>query len=409
MTQGPLRIAMLCVHSCPIGRLGEKDTGGMSVHVRELARELGKQGHTVDIYTRAHDPADSQVIELSHNTRLIHIRAGDHGKMHKLMMYPHLGDFACGLESFRKHRGLHYDIVHSHYWLSGWVGGRVQQWWDIPHVTTFHTLGAVKNAVALDNDEPQLRIETEREVAMDCHRVIATSKKEEAELMHHYQVPEEHIRIVPCGVNLDLFRLADREAARRHLRLDGESIILFVGRIDPLKGIELLLTAMTHLQHRQKSRLLVVGGDDSSHPELQRLRGLCRSLNIQERVTFLGCVEQEELPHFYAAADVCVMPSLYESFGLVPLESLACGTPVVTARVGAVEDIVRDGETGYIVSDNDPILLAERISLVLSNVEKHAARKGSTRESIAKFDWGNVAGLLKQEYVSAIEDYADSH
>ena len=401
MTAQPLRIAMLCVHSCPMGKLGEKDTGGMSVYVRELACELGKLGHYIDVYTRAHDRTETAISQIGNNARLIHLRAGKDEKMDKLLIYPHLDDFACRLEKFKKDNQLQYDVIHSHYWLSGWVGEKVRRWWNSHHVTTFHTLGAVKNTANLGYDEPDLRIETERQVATDCHRVIATSKKEREDLLHHYHIPKENIRIVPCGVNLDLFHPIDKDIARQHLGVNGERVILFVGRIDPLKGLERLLTAMSYLSD-QGIKLLVVGGDDSCERELQGLRNLCQSMNVQESVTFVGRMEQKELPFFYAAADVCVMPSYYESFGLVPLESLACGTPVVATRVGAVEDIVRDGETGYIVANNQPDLLAGRISDILSKPQDHTSRAVATRESIVRFGWNNVATAIQDEYTSVI-------
>ncbi|MDY6833884.1 MAG: glycosyltransferase [Chloroflexota bacterium] len=403
MTTKPLRIAMLCVHSCPMGKLGEKDTGGMSVYVRELAYELGNQGHHIDVYTRAHDRTETAISQIGNNARLIHLRAGKDEKMEKLLIYPHLDDFACRLEKFRKDNQLQYDVIHSHYWLSGWVGQKVQRWWNSHHVTTFHTLGAVKNKANLGYDEPDLRIETERQVAIDCHRVIATSRKEREELLYHYGITNKNIGIVPCGVNLDLFRPIDKDIARKHLGVNGERLILFVGRIDPLKGLEQLLTAVSYLDY-QGINLLVVGGDESCAREMQDLKALCHSMNVHESVTFVGRMEQKDLPFFYAAADVCVMPSYYESFGLVPLESLACGTPVVATRVGAVEDVIRDGETGYIVDNNQPDLLAGRISDILSQQQDHGSRIAANRESIIRFGWKNVATSIQNEYTSVISN-----
>ncbi len=184
-----------------MGNLGAKDTGGMSVYIRELARELGKQGLLVDVYTRVHDPRDSQIVELGENARLIHLRSGEDENIHKLAVYSYLPDFACNLESFRKHNGLQYDLVFSHYWLSGWVGDYLQGWWKVPHIMMFHTLSVAKNAVGVGEDEPELRIETEGHLVRDCHRIIAATETEKEELILHYGASPEKIGVIPCGVN----------------------------------------------------------------------------------------------------------------------------------------------------------------------------------------------------------------
>jgi D-inositol-3-phosphate glycosyltransferase len=400
-----LKIAMLSVHSCPAGRLGRRDTGGMSVYVRELARELGRRGHWVDVYARAHDPTDDQIVELGENARLIHLQAGEVEDIHKLVVYSYLGDFLCELESFTKRSGLQYDLIHSHYWLSGWLGRCVQRWWNVPHITMFHTLGAVKNAIGVGEDEPELRIRAERELAKDCHRIIAATEKEKEDLIRYYDASPETIRVIPCGVNLDLFQPIDKELARRQLGFNDDGIILFVGRIDPLKGIDRLLMAMTYLEKRQGLRLVIIGGDDDGEAEVQRLRRLSQKLHIQDSVTFAGPVRQEELPSYYSAAHVCVLPSYYESFGLVALESLACGTPVVAAGVGGIESVVRQDETGYVVEDNAPLRLAERIAALLSRPDGGIQSASFMRASVLRFGWPNIAEAMIEEYKLLLGSY----
>lgn len=181
MPDNQLRIAMLSAHSCPVGNIGTKDTGGMSIYIREVARELNNQGHFIDIYTRIHDPKDPQIVELGQNARLIHLRAGEEA-IPKLAIYSYLPDFACNLENFRKQNNLQYDLVFSHYWLSACVGEYLQQWWHVPHITMFHTLGAIKNAIGIGEDEPELRIETERHLVQNCHHIIASTGKEKRSL-----------------------------------------------------------------------------------------------------------------------------------------------------------------------------------------------------------------------------------
>ncbi len=402
MSASQLRVAMLSAHSCPVGKLGTKDTGGMSVYIREIAGELGKQGHLVDVYTRVHDPKDGQIYELSQNARLIHLRAGEDEEIHKLAVYSHLPDFVNNLESFRKRNNLRYDLIFSHYWLSALAGTRLQQGWHVPHITMFHTLGAVKNAIRqrtrplLGEKEPRLRIETERSLAQSCHRIIAPTEKEKRALIKHYGASPQKISVVPCGVNLEHFRITGKEQARHYLGLDNHKIILFVGRIDPLKGIDNLIRALPYLRHIPKLRLAIIGGGEYSRSEIEQLRGLAHNLEVDDSVAFLGLIKHEQLPYFYNAADVCVVPSHYESFGLVALESLACGTPVVATDAGNHESVIRQGDTGYVIEDNVPHHLAQKIDLLLSRPERDRTSARSIRATIGKFSWSNIAeGIIK--------------
>lgn len=406
MTSDQLRIAMLSVHSCPIGTLGSKDTGGMSVYIRELASELGSMGHSVDIYTRAHDPEDDQIVELGNNTRIIHLHVGDVEHIHKLVLYTHLADVACSVENFRKSNALQYDLIHSHYWLSAWVGRHLQTWWHVPHITMFHTLGAVKNAIGIGEDETELRVVNEKELVCDCHRIIAATPKEKDDLVRYYSAPREKVSVIPCGVNLSLFRGMDRETARRHLGFNGYNIALFVGRVEPLKGIDRLFMAMPSLNREREFRLVVVGGNDEREPEVERLQNLSRDLNIQDSVVFVGTVKQEDLPLYYSAADVCVVPSYYESFGLVALESLACGTPVVATRVGGMESVVLPGQNGYLVSDNAPTLFAESIAMLVSGRTGPAESAEAIRSSVTGFSWSKIAEKMVAEYGAVLGKFA---
>jgi D-inositol-3-phosphate glycosyltransferase len=394
---------MLSIHSCPLGKVGGENTGGMSVYIRELAHELGRRGHLVDVYTRIHEPAHDEIAEIGQNVRLIHLKAGKE-EIEKLAIYYYLDDFAHNLENFRKQNGPRYDLIHSHYWLSGLTGKRLQQWWGIPHVMGFHTLGAVKNAIGIGEGEPDLRITAEKELVRDCHRIIASTMKGKKDLIDYYDASPETISVIPCGVNLDLFRPIGRETARCYLGLKEESIILFVGRIIPLKGIDNLLKAMTYLERKERIKLVVIGGDEHSQTEVEKLKDLSRRLKIQESVIFLGLVKQEILPFFYNAANLCVVPSYYESFGLVVLESLACGTPVVATKVGGAESVIRHGETGYVVRNNDPCHLADKIALVLST-SNGDADVGTVRASVVNYSWSNITEAILAEYRSVLRDF----
>lgn len=391
---------MLSVHSCPMGKIGSKDTGGMSIYIRELSAELGKQGHLVDVFTRAHNPMDSEIIEVGQGVRLIHLRAGEVKNIHKSMVYSYLDDFVSNLEDFRRNCGLRYDLIHSHYWLSGSVGRLIKEQWQVPHMMMFHTLGAVKNAASMGGggDEPDIRIEGEREMIQDCDRIIAATERERTDLIKYYHASSDKVAVVPCGVNLGLFRSMDKELARRYVGLDDRRTILFVGRIEALKGIDDLLRAMSCLQGYEGIRLVVVGGDEQSQPEMDGLRNLAFSLGIGDLVDFIGMVDQQELPYYYNAADVCVIPSYYESFGLVALESLACGTPIVATRVGIIESLFEHQNVGYMVDDHEPCHLAEGIISVLSTPGLRAKTVVEFRDVVVSFSWMDVAKDINEQY-----------
>jgi len=388
MTTGQLRIAILSIHSCPTGTLGTRDTGGMSVYIREMACELGKRGFYVDIFTRSHESQDDRVA-LGENVRLVHLKAGENTDTHKLVLYPYLPDFACDLENFRKKNEVRYDLIFSHYWLSGLTGKILQTWWHVPHVMMFHTLGAIKNALGVGEDEPELRIEAEKELAQTCNSIIAVTEREKAELIEYCGASPERTGVVPCGVNLGLFHPMDRKKTKTRLGLAGENVILYVGRIEPLKGIDRLIMAMS-LLGTSKCRLLIIGGGEQSRREIERLTNLANGLGIGDSVTFLGVIEHTKLPSYYNAADVCVLPSYHESFGLTALEALACGTPVVATDVGALKDIIRQGETGYVIEDGNYRNMARKIDLVLAG-EMHPA---AIRDSVDFFDWSTIADVM---------------
>jgi D-inositol-3-phosphate glycosyltransferase len=394
-----LNIAMLSIHSNPMGELGTKDTGGMSVYIRELAKALGACGHTIDIYTRVNNHHRNSVETLYRNVRLIYLGVATDQHVPKSALYRYMNDFNNTLEIYRAKHDIAYDLIHSHYWLSGQLGQWAQQLWNIPHLLMFHTLGIVKNLTGIGEAESELRISTEKELARACHRILAPTFREKQNLIQFYFADENRIGVVPCGVNLDLFRPLDRAAARSRLGLNPEdSIILFVGRFDPLKGIDRLFLAMTNLRHRKNLQLVVIGGDGDQSSEFQRLHGMSSELGIQEAVSFVGRVDQKSLPVYYSAADILVVPSHYESFGLVGLESLACGTPVVSTRVGVLEDILEENNIGHLVENTTPRSLAEGIEKILSDPDALRLPSDNIRSAVCRFRWTKIASTIVDEY-----------
>ncbi len=407
MKPDQLQLAMFSIHSSPIGELGTKNTGGMSVYIRELARELGSRGHRVDIYTRLNGTGHHQIMDLYENVRLIHLSAGNNGYVQKLALYYYLADFFRALEKFKNQQNLRYDLIHSHYWLSGRLGSWVQERWNIPHIVMFHTLGVVKNIVGLAEQEPDLRLATERKLAQTCQRILAPTAMEKQNLIKFYNAADEKIGVVPCGVNLDLFHPQDKKAARQLLGFDeNTAIALYVGRFDPIKGIDRLLKAVARLRRHQRMQLVVVGGDGPETDEFQNLQHLAHQLGVQDAVTFLGRIEQKKLPPYYSAADVLVIPSHYESFGLVGLESLACGTPVVSTRVGAMSAILQNGRAGLLVDNAESVSLANSIAAIFARQRAGEFSAARVRPVVCQFGWENVASGIIEEYGAVFKDPA---
>ena len=392
---------MLSIHSDPMGELGTKDTGGMSVYIRELARELGRLEHRIDIYTRSQADEKQSVAHLYDNVRLIHLGIPNGDSLSKLALYPCLPQFLQALEDFRAAENLAYDLIHSHYWLSGRLGKWAQNSWNRPHVATFHTLGKVKNQTGVGIPEPGFRIAAEKEIVSSCQRILTPTARERDNLIRLYGAPVEKIGVVPCGVNLDIFFPETKAAARDKLGLDpADTIILYVGRFDPLKGLNSLLNAMTFFKNNDRIRLAIVGGDGHKTPEYQKLAQDIRNLGIEEKVMLAGRVDQHKLPPYYNAADVLVMPSHYESFGMVALEALACGRPVVATPVGAIDSLIRTTQAGYIVPDPSPRCLADGIQSIIS--DRSIPSAAEIRNSVIEFSWSNVASAIIAEYESAI-------
>ncbi len=408
------KIAMLSVHTCPLATLGGKETGGMNVYVRELARELGRRGQQVDVFTRAQDPNIAPVRQLGPNARVIHLKAGPVAPYDKNKIFDHLPEFRDNLEAFRASECASYDVVHGHYWLSGVVGHELAQMWGVPLVQMFHTLGHLKNEVAkteLDR-ELGLRLEMEEQVVAWADQLVAATPTEKAQLSWYYGADPQKMTVIPPGVDTRLFYPRDQHNSRRRLDLPCGRLLLFVGRIERLKGIDTLLEAAALLMKRpgyDDLRVLIVGGDadtnNSNNPELRRVKKLADDLGIASRVDFMGSQPQTELPFFYSAADLTIMPSHYESFGMVALESMACGTPVIASRVGGLAHLVREGETGYLVPEENPAQLEVRINESLSD---DVAREGMGECAAAyarEYGWANIAHRISNLYDTLIRQH----
>ena len=408
-----LYVAMLSVHTCPLAALGGKETGGMNVYVREVSRELGRMGVSVDVFTRSQDPSIPRVVGLGERARVIHLAAGVEAPMARERVYDHLDEFVEGIEAWRIAEAIDYDLIHAHYWLSGVAALALKTRWSVPVLQMFHTLGRLKNRVARSAAElePAVRVEEETRIVSEADRIVAANVVERAELLRDYAAHPSRIATIPCGVDTDLFTPGDRAEARRRLGLDDRPVLLWVGRMAPIKGLDTLLDTVARLREgRRDMRLLVVGGDadEPTSGHETSLRHRIARLGLVDSVRFVGPQPQSVLPLYYAAADLTVLPSYYESFGMVALEAMACGSPVIASRVGGLITTIRDGVTGFLVPDGDVGALAERIESLVADPE---LRWRLGREGVrwaAQHRWPCVAEAVCKEYAS-LESRATAH
>jgi D-inositol-3-phosphate glycosyltransferase len=392
---------MLSYHTCPLATLGGKDTGGMNVYVRELTRQLGKAGVQVDVFTRSQDEHVPHVLhDLGYGNRVVHIPAGPESPLLKQELAEHLPEFTAGIQAFAESKGLHYDLIHSHYWLSGIAGKELKTAWEAPLIQMFHTLGLMKQRVARipGEAEGEYRIQGEREVLRIADWIVAATQAELAQLQWLYQADVRKISIIPPGVDLSHFYPISADEAKDFIGVPPcEKMLLFVGRIEPLKGIDMLIKALALMRQRDVFVCLsVIGGEEANgqetgNAEMTRLKVMCEEAGVSDLITFLGKRGQDTLPYYYSAADAVVMPSFYESFGMVALEAMACGTPVVASQVGGLAFLVQDGITGFTVPVDDPEALAERLTEL---VQDHQLRQTMSNQAVAlahQFSWERIA------------------
>ena len=396
------RVAFISFHTCPLAAPGQGKAGGMNVYVRQLAQSLGDLGIEVDIFTRNHVGLTSQVEQISPNVRVVHLPGGDpQAPLEDL--FSSLPEFLQALQDFQGENQLTYQVVHSHYWLSGWTGRALAQGLRLPHVVTFHTLSLIKMQARVGEAEPLQRQQVERELLASADAIVAFSPHERNAMVQLYSADSSRIKLVTPGVDLSLFRPLDVREARQRLGLNGEKVLLYVGRVEPLKGLELLLRAAAYLETCKGVRVLVVGGDPERDQEIDRLRHLAQDLKLDDVFSFVGRVDQDDLPTYYNAADVCVFPSYYESFGLAALESMACGTPVVASRVGGLPTIVQHGHTGYLKSWRCPEAFANALEMILSSSGLQRSMGLAARRRAECMGWDKVATKIARVYDALVD------
>ena len=411
-----LRIAMISYHTCPLATLGGKDTGGMNVYVRDLTRQLGQMGIHVDVFTRSQDDHVPHVLhELGYGNRVVHVPAGPEIPVAKQELADYIPEFVEGVKKFAAEKDIRYDIIHSHYWMSGIAADSLSEaWGGTPILHMFHTLGEMKNRVARSEAERegQYRINGEKQVLRRADRVVVATLAELTQLRFLYKANDRRLVVIPPGVDVCHFYPIPADEAKMYVGLKPEDrMVLFVGRIEPLKGVDTLIQAMSCLQWKEERpvHLAIIGGDPAASPEemsaeMARLQKLCDDLAVGQTVVFLGKRDQDKLPYYYSAAELVVMPSHYESFGMVALEAMACGTPVIASEVGGLAYLVRDGETGFTIPDQEPETLCEKISWLLNDHHLHETMSRRAVEYAQDYAWEKIAKQIVDVYKSLLEE-----
>jgi len=405
----PRRVAVLSVHTSPLAQPGTGDAGGMNVYVLQTALHMARRGVEVEIFTRATSSADPPTVAVAPGVLVRNVVAGPFEGLDKYDLPTQLCAFtACVLRAEAAQEPGHYDVVHSHYWLSGQVGWLARDRWAVPLVHTAHTLAAVKNAALADGDapEPPLRAVGEQQVVDEADRLIVNTEDEARQLVSLHNADPESIDVVHPGVDLQTFTPGDRRAARAALGLAAdERVVAFVGRIQPLKAPDVLLRAAAKLPG---VRVVIAGGPSGSGLAApDALVGLAAELGITDRVTFLPPQSREQLVHVYRAADLVAVPSYSESFGLVAVEAQACGTPVVAAAVGGLPVAVADGVSGILVPGHAPGQWADAIAEGLER-DPAGLRAGALAHA-RRFSWDDTVDTLLGSYSRAITDYGYTH
>jgi D-inositol-3-phosphate glycosyltransferase len=407
-----MRVALISYHTCPLATLGGKETGGMNVYVRDLVRQLGSRGIGADVFTRSQDEHVPHVLhQLGYGNRIVHVPAGPEVPLGKENLASHLPSFTEWILEFARSKGINYDLIHSHYWLSGLAALELKREWDAPIIHMFHTLAVMKNRVARSEQEqaPDIRLEAERKLLKEADWIVASTQAELAQIQWLYQEDISRTVVIPPGVDTTLFYPIPEDEAKEYAGVPQEHrVLLFVGRMVPLKGVDSLLQALALMVRDgvidcERACLLLIGGDSGEteeqlNLEMKRLEKLCNRLGITEIVTFLGKRDQDTLQYYYSAAEVVVLPSHYESFGLVALEAMACGTPVVASETGGLAFLIRDGETGFHVPAANPEALADRLTRLLSDASLRERMGAAAAEYAKEYAWPIIADQVVDLY-----------
>lgn len=407
-------IALISDHGDPAATIGQEDAGGQNVYVRQIGESLAKLGWQVDMFTRKRYPNDTAIVQHSPYCRTIRLNAGPTIFIPRDRLFGYMPEFLASFLDFQAREGISYPLIHTNYWMSAWVGLQLKKNSNIQIIHTYHSLGAVKyRTVSYRPEIATTRLDIERQILEQGDCIVATSPQEQA-VLRSLVSNKGTIKVIPCGTNLQMTHVMPKQDARRELFQSELSdlgwdidapIALYVGRFDPRKGIETLVEAIKILKQQGRSdalHLLIVGGSDPSQSdgeERARIEAIVYSLGLESQTHFVGQVSHDRLPLYYRAADVCVVPSHYEPFGLVAIEAMGCGTPVVASDVGGLKFTVVPGETGWLVPPRDPHAFARAIDRVLSDrIASQSMSDLATLRVQQNFTWTGAAVQLSDLY-----------
>jgi D-inositol-3-phosphate glycosyltransferase len=406
----PGRIAMISEHASPLAAMGGVDAGGQNIYVANTARELAAQGYEVDIFTRRDDDALPPVVSWQPGVRIVHIDAGPARFIRKEDLLTWMGVFAdrvLDIATQAQLRGSGYALTHAHFFMSGLVARRLKDELSIPYVVTFHALGRVRLLHHGADDFPSDRAMLEQMVMDEADAIIAECPQDALDLCTHYACEPRSITIIPCGFDPAEFATLDRGEARERLKLPPDRpVILQLGRMVPRKGVDNVIRALRPLRHEHgvEPMLLVVGGnadtpDPVATPEIGRLMKIAADERVDDCVRFVGRRPRSAIRDYYYASDVFVTTPWYEPFGITPVEAMACGIPVIGARVGGIQYSVEDGRTGFLVDPKDPAGLAHRLAQLFSDpaIPRLFGRR-ARRRAYQLFTWRRVAHQLDALY-----------
>lgn len=407
------RIALISVHGDPAIEIGKEEAGGQNVYVRHVGEALALLGWQVDMFTRKASAEQATIVEHSQNCRTIRLTAGPEEFVPRDNIFGYALDFVAELVKFQEKSGFQYPLVHTNYWISSWVGMQLKKKQNTKQVHTYHSLGAVKYESVKTKTVPLVastRLNVEKTVLETAERIVATSPQEK-EHMRSLVSAKGNIDIIPCGTDIHRFGAIDQQAARQQLGISPDTkVVFYVGRFDKRKGIETLVRAVGQSQLRGKADLkLIIGGGSrpgqSDGRERERIESIVAELGMSGFTVFPGRLGDETLPIYYAAADVCVVPSHYEPFGLVAIEAMASGTPVVASDVGGLQFTVVPEETGLLAPPKDDVAFAAAIDRILLNSEFRNQLGLAARKRVEnKFSWEGVAQQLSDLYTQVIEE-----
>lgn len=400
-------IALISEHASPLAALGGVDSGGQNVYVGEIARHLTDRGYQVDIFTRWDNREYPRLITWIPGVRIVHIEAGPVEIVEKEQLYDYMPQFTEQMLAFINEERIQYELIHANFWMSAMVAADLKRILRIPFVVTFHALGFIRKMFQGSDDKfPPERTEIEKQIVAEADQIIAECPQDKEDLILYYHAPPEKITIIPCGFNPHEFYPIDPLLARKVLKLNpDEFIVLQLGRIVPRKGIDNVIRAMGKIkQTATPARLIVVGGetdnvDPEHNPEIARLQQIADEAGISKQVVFTGRKQRDALKYYYAAADVFITTPWYEPFGITPLESMACGTPVIGSNVGGIKYTVEDGKCGFLVPPNDPDRLAIKIYELLHDESLRAKmREHALRRVNVHFTWSKITDMIAALY-----------